>query len=302
MTKTKTPFCSMGSTGTINNSLTTQKLGSQTMLRSKPIPIDHYTLPQAYQRWDYIDYASRWHDLDDSVKHLYAAYGSRCHLTGFQYWMRSMLKTLPDLSLRWRLDHNSPGQAPDKSKNSNTGSIFGATPAPGLISGCYSFDGIDDYISAPSSSSIEFGYFPFAIELFTYMTGPFGDLLGKYFFGHGPGTWGLSFRNHTTMQLYQGPGGTHPQFNVDNVANAWHHFVFNIDPSADTIYVFQNGLFKTSAVFTHQSFTINTPFTLCKYTGAQWGPWGGLIDHLSIYNRMLESHEALRHSLRRYPS
>lgn len=291
----------MGSSGTIGNILTTQKLGRNTMLRRKPTPTYRYTLPQAYQRWDYKDYAARWRDLTNVQKCVYAAGGSRNHLTGFQYWMHTMLSTLPDIAVRWHLDSIQDNTTIDFSHNGNTGTVIGAFQTEGLIDHSFSFDGVDDHVKVNSNSSLQFGIAPFTIEMFLYKTELYGDLVGMWIWADGAGIWGLSFKNNTTLRLYLQPGGGAPEFTIDNVLNAWHHLAFIIDPVANTLYCYQQGVYKTSKAFPHQHFSSSSRLTLARYAQSQWDPLECLIDHFVIYNRALEPHEILRHSLRRYP-
>lgn len=151
MAKTKTPFFGLASSGSVAGAITTQRSGSLTHVRSKPHPAFTYTLPQAYQRWLYQDYAYLWTQQSSATRQTYQTLGTRHHLTGFQYWMKYHLAKLPDIVAWWKLDDNQGATTIDSSRNGYTATIFGASPAAGLISGALSFDGVNDYLTAVSS-------------------------------------------------------------------------------------------------------------------------------------------------------
>ena len=146
MALTKTPFFGLGSKGSVGGFLTSQKRGSATLLREKPVPTDPYTLPQAYQRWLYEDYAYLWTQQSGLTCAEYRAAGSRHHLTGFQYWMKYQLTHLPDYIAWYKLDEGAGAIAHDSARNLAHGTIFGCSPASGIIGNCFSFDGLNDYV------------------------------------------------------------------------------------------------------------------------------------------------------------
>ena len=75
MSKQKNPLVSLGAKGTVGKTLTFQEHHGVKIARTKPIPAYRYTLPQAYQRWLYEDYAHYWTEQNEATRRLYAAAG-----------------------------------------------------------------------------------------------------------------------------------------------------------------------------------------------------------------------------------
>ncbi|GAH62609.1 unnamed protein product, partial [marine sediment metagenome] len=134
--------------------ITSQKRQDRTLLRKKPVPAYRYTLLQAYQRWLYQDYAYLWTQQTSATQRTYHSLGGRHHMTGFAYWMKIMLKTMPDRLGWWTLDATAGAIAHDRTPNLNHGTIVGATQEDGLIDGGLGFDGINNVVNIPGSASL----------------------------------------------------------------------------------------------------------------------------------------------------
>lgn len=93
MSLTKTPFLSLGSRGSIGKTLTTQKRGSKTLLRRKPIPADPKSEAQLAWRQIYRDAVTAWHALSAEEKEAWR--GVCPGLTAYQCFMSSELKYPP---------------------------------------------------------------------------------------------------------------------------------------------------------------------------------------------------------------
>ncbi|GAI61042.1 unnamed protein product [marine sediment metagenome] len=93
MALTKTPLFSLGSRGSISKNLTTQKRGSKTLVRRKPIPIDPKSDAQLARRQIYRDAVAAWHALSTIQQDAWR--GVCPHLTAYQCFMRSELKYVP---------------------------------------------------------------------------------------------------------------------------------------------------------------------------------------------------------------
>lgn len=301
MAKTKTPFLSLESHGTVGQAITSQKRGRETLLREKPLPAYRYTLPQAYQRWDYRDYAYRWKQQSEATRRASAAAGSRIHLTGFQYWMKLCLNTLPDLGGRWHLDEATGAIAYDSSLNANNGIIFGASPTTGLIDGCRAFDGLNDYIEVPFSPTLNTAVFSF--EFHAKVTG-----------GVNTDRSPVTSRSATPVQGY---------LMYCRAANVWEFWVgrplaWEImigNPVVIDQWTFHCCIYDgTQMLWWHDgayypprvcAFSPNPtwPFRLGAGKTEMAPTWffPGLIDEFRYYNRVLDEVEIIRHSERRYP-
>ncbi|MBA7524587.1 hypothetical protein ES705_16736 [subsurface metagenome] len=95
MAKTKTPYFGLGARGSVGQSITAQKRGLVTILRSKPFPTDPRSLPQLAQRQKYRDAVAVWNAFTPEEKQ--AWHGVCPGLTGYQCFLRSELKYAPPL-------------------------------------------------------------------------------------------------------------------------------------------------------------------------------------------------------------
>lgn len=302
MAKTKTPFFSFGAQGSVGESITAQQRGRETLVRSKPLPTDPYSLPQAYQRWCYQDYAYLWRQKDEATKATYRSVGSRYHLTGFQYWMEFHLKNLPDIVGWWRLDDNLGATTVDSSRNSYTATIFGASPADGLIGRALSFDGINDYLSAASP-------FPFITDftlecLIIPAVGWGNSIASKLIF---KGAHGLNIDNtngKVTIFVYNtalaSVAATDP---VPTIPGITYHYIATFDTSDMRARLYRNGnLVATSAVLAGSLWNASAwPLELGGVATAI-RQYKGVLDNCIVHSRLLDTAEIIRHSLRRYPA
>lgn len=302
MAKPKSPLLSLGAHGTIGDALTYQKRGTSHIVRQKPIPKDPYSLNQAYQRWDYRDYAYLWTLLTDSEKQLYRTKASKYHITGFSQWMREHLKTLPNLVGRWHLDHISNNQTPDSSKNDNHGTVYGATIVDGIIHKALLFDGLDDYVSIGNIGKP----LSWTILAFIKPTGALAD--GCIAFNQlvDYSEWGIRIHGgvfkatitHQTNTQFQNAASTISAAELP--ADTYSHITATVDGSFIRFYL--NGLLHDTVAQTVQMEGTDNLFSLARYGNAPSNYWKGTIDHVHIHDRVLDATEIKRHSERRYPA
>lgn len=301
MAKLDNPLLSFGAHGSIGNALTFQKRNRGTMARKKPTPTDPYSLPQAYQRWLYQDYAEYWHSLTAAQKQQWETDARRQRITGFNYWMSTHLKTLPDIAAMWRLDERSGNTAIDFSPNANHATIFGASHVPGIIDYALSFDGLDDYLMIGKPASLDITT-DITIDFFlkvdalpvthVYIT---KDALGA------------------TRQLYLGSsnGKMIYYLNINGVwtgfipavpwlsLDTWHYVCAQYDGSTMTLIVDDN--IQTLAA--PGAITIKDADWRLASTDKPADPrfTRCIFDHLAIYTRILNATTRQAHSERRYP-
>ncbi|MBA7629606.1 hypothetical protein ES703_37106 [subsurface metagenome] len=302
MAKPKTPLLSFGARGTIADSLTFQKRNQGTIARTKPIPTDPYTLAQAYQRWDYQDYAYLWTLQSEASKQTYRTRASRYHMTGFSLWMREHLRDLPDLAGRWHLDEKAGAIAYDSSKNNNHGTIIGASPVDGVIDGAYHFDGLNDRITIPNSPTLELGTHDFTFEFFlkcsiynTFFLGKYKDPANRFYFT-------LARAGQVSFFLTKSPFGV--LFRIFGTSDAcdglWHHCAV-VGKRGNRGWVFLDGQDDSSATVLclPDNADIQAPLYI-GYFPAVYHLFQD--DHFIFYNRALDATEIKRHSERRYPA
>jgi hypothetical protein len=301
MAKLKNPLFSLGVKGTIADTVTFQKLPRLNIAREKPKPKDARTLPQIYHRWLYQDYLAWWATFTSPEKRFYAAKGSRHSTTAIGAFMGEYLQTLSDIAAFYRLDEPRGPIVVDSSKNGNNAIAFGAVPSTGIIAGCFSFDGIDDYIDCGNDHSLEIPG-AMTVEAFFNTTklgtnkaiiikssAAVANVVNYY----------IVIRNTNLLQSRIGNGVTYVNLDGPNVVDGnWYHVALVYD--LERAYLYLNGEVYTSKPWAQ------TPYTeTCKaYIGA-WLPgtyhFAGKIDNVALYSRALADTEILLHSQRRYP-
>lgn len=302
MSKTKTPFFSMGASGSVGGSITAQKRFTSTLIREKPLPTYRRTLPQVYQRWLYEDYAYLWRQQDLATRQQYATAGSRFHLTGFQYWMKYHLAKLPDIAGMWHLDAGEIVTAIDFSRNGNDGIILGPSPADGLIDGCLSWDGINDRIRAVDHPSLDLTT---ALTLDLFLLPDDFSQQAQYLFDKGGfASWGFAINAAGQVQVVANIGGVNQQPTSAGALTqgVWNHFAAVFNTLTFDFYI--NGVFDVSRVLAPPGNLLvsTTPLIIGAISPTAVWPYPGDLDHIILYNRALDATEILRHSKRRYPA
>jgi len=300
--KTKTPFFGLGAQGSVGESITAQRRNRTTLLREKPFPTDPYSLPQAYQRWLYQDYAYLWTQQSAATRAEYRTGGSRFHLTAFQYWMKVMLATLPDIAGWWRFDSLSAGLTPDSSKNANTGTVIGAFITPGLIAQALSFDGINDKVSCGNDPSILID--TWSIEAFVKLA----DKAQQHLICWATDIPCVSVSWATNPLIYMGANYMR-YFSVAArttlVDGNWHHVVFQmpgLNEIANSEMYLDGAPVGAITTISTGAPLAKTTVTLCNRLDGAVRQLQGIADEIILRNRMLNATEILRHSLRRYPA
>lgn len=300
MAKTKTPFFGLGSQGSVGESITSQKRGRDTVLRQLPVPSDPYSLPQAYQRWLYQDYAHWWTQQTPATRQIYATAGSHYHLTGFQYWMKYNLTYLPDLIGWWRLDINTLPTTPDSSPNDNPGTVIGASPATGLIDGAFYFDGLNDEISIPDNPTLDLGDDDFTIEIIarSHQLPTYAFIVGRCEAASTYWRITLSF-NYISFDLRRNAlrdelicGG------LSLVNNQDYHLLYTGDRDGN-LSGFLDGIYQNSIPMSvWGTLALSAPISIAHPHAIQYS--NITADNFIMYNRILDQTTIKRHAARRY--
>jgi hypothetical protein len=214
----------------------------------------------------------------------------------------------------------------------NTGTHFGSPLAlPGEVAGALSFDGINDYVEAPSTMNINFGPAntpaQCAIPLGGYYSSCLGDfsidvwvnlppntpnnvvkvivdkrgqspLQGYSFFLGQNGRLGLQLASGGTFTNYS--SGSYPPFAPFAVPydGNWHHIAVTVDRRVGLFgvikwYVDGSPLTVSASTTVFGSLVNNSPLRIGTRTAASplSGWFFGDMDELEIFNRVLTSNE-----------
>ena len=301
MTKLKNPLLSFDATGSLGNAVSYTHRRGVSVAEKRPLLPYFLTLPVQYQRWLYQDYAYLWKQQSAATKQIFASSGVRHHLTGFQYWMKHQLTYLPDIIGMWYLDERTGFWTYDKGREGLDGVIFGATPATGRIGGGYLFDGLNDRIGLGQDARLR----PtdvFSIEAFIWpeeiasntQDGVYSAMdAGKYVFKFGlqaGGTIALNLRKDQVTEATATKAGT--------PAQQWSHIAGTFNTVQAKCYL--NGVAGvTKAVGWECQDVASNVYIGLNAVSARY--FEGIIDHVILRNRVLDSTEIKRHAERRYP-
>jgi len=200
----------------------------------------------------------------------------------------------PGLVAAWDFDQEDGNNLPDHSGNANHGALqngiawSGGRTGNGLL-----FDGVDDYILVPASSSLDINTQGITLSLWTWMAYAPNDLPGAY----GP----LYDSESDTYVLYEDKGIHELRFKVTTTVSAerpgirgselsageWVHLVGLYDGANAMIYL--NGELKDTHPLTG-TVKAGQIATIGKTGGAYFR---GRIDDIQIYNRALSAEEIL---------
>lgn len=200
----------------------------------------------------------------------------------------------PGLVAAWDFDEEEGTTLPDHSGNANHGTLQNGIAWSGGHSGNgLLFDGIDDYILVPASSSLDINTPAVTLSLWAWLAHKPNDLQGAY----GP----LYDSESDTYVLFEDKGIHELRFKVtttvsaerpgirdaDLTAGEWIHLVGVYDGARAMIYL--NGELKDSHNLTG-TVKAGQIATIGKTGGVYFK---GRIDDIQIYNRALSAEEIL---------
>ena len=214
------------------------------------------------------------------------------------------IEITPDSSTMglWRFDDGTGIIALDSSDNNNDGTlspnVSGPTWTTGQVGSALNFDGVDDHVHIPASTSLSL-ISPIAIELWFYPTEYPNDYDCLIYIqtqsgGYHRGIWGAS-----SGRLYFQPGGTYGtswQSEIIYSLNQWTHIATNIYQEGSNIIqeIYING--ALAATHTYPSATMWSNAGYCRIGADNNGRYFcGMIDEVAIWKEALSSYEILRH-------
>jgi hypothetical protein len=171
----------------------------------------------------------------------------------------------------------------------NDGTLMGgATYAQGIVGKAFSFDGTDDYVEIPHSSSLDITG-AITIDAWIYRnSSAHTGLLNKGAIGTN-GVYDLALYQNKFYFRINGAALNMPS-NADIPVNAWTHIAGTYDSATSTAKIYINGVLDNTQSY---SGTINTD-TNPLHIGLYGSPnlfFSGKIDELEIFNRALTQTE-----------
>jgi len=156
----------------------------------------------------------------------------------------------------WHLNNNPSSTIVDSTVHSNNGTSYGGMTTSDLIEGitgkCLDFDGIDDYISVPDSSSLK----PIDVTLAAWFrpeeqNPPEGDFIVKHCYDYWDNadgeTYGFYLKsNHAMTGVFE--KNTHEQYeslgNYPITTNTWYYLTLTFEESTGIGNFYVNGILE----------------------------------------------------------
>jgi len=209
----------------------------------------------------------------------------------------------------WSFDEDSGSTANDNSGYGNSGTLYNfASPygwtseTPHKIVGsgqgkyALSFDGVDDYVSMPMSSSLDFsGKYKITITVWVYRKGNSGGCCGQIVGQRDVSGYDLRYDNRDTgaeLEFIMGQGGwagDGSDFGIPLPLNEWHFIAAVADGT--NLLLYDNGELKDTLSYTG-IVGVNGE---TKIGGAGDGYFNGTIDEVRIYSQALSLAEIQKH-------
>jgi hypothetical protein len=191
----------------------------------------------------------------------------------------------------------------DSSGNNNEGTLEPSGSGPswttGQVGGALNFDGVDDYVIIPASSTLDLGS-PLAIELwfnaFDYPTA--GDYDCLIFIETNSGGYHRGIWGHSSGKLYFQPGGSYATWlsDIEYSLNQWTHIATNIYQQGSSIIqeIYINGALATTHTYPSSTMWSNAgPYRIGADNMGRY--FDGMIDEVAIWNRVLSLDEIQQH-------
>lgn len=194
----------------------------------------------------------------------------------------------------WSFNEGTGTTVADRSGTGNVGSIFQATwYNSGKYGKALSFDGSNDYVSVPDSSSLDLTN-KMTIEAWVRPTASSGWRTVMMKENGGELAYGMYARESTNrpsgwLRINPSSGSSFSAGATPGLAlNTWTHMATTYDGA--TLRLFVNGVQRASRATTGNMYTSTGPL---KFGGnAMWGEYfAGQLDEIRVYNRALTASE-----------
>ncbi len=178
------------------------------------------------------------------------------------------------------------GTAVDSSGGGVNGTIFGATATPGKINGALLFDGVDDYVSTPSSPlPNQFTFSVWARKDGAGPNDPQNIIISQY--NNVIASCSTSGKVDFEVNI-NAVGGLHIYGGACPATGTWAHYAGTYDGTTAKLYL--NGTFVGSLPVTGAIWSNYLSFVIGRYSGGGYN-FKGAIDDVRVYNRALDASE-----------
>jgi hypothetical protein len=211
--------------------------------------------------------------------------GLRVQVSGTATALQTCVATPSGLVSWWRAESN----VLDSVGANNGALVNGAGFAPGIVEYAFSFNGVNQIVTVPSSPSLNFGpTSPLTVELWAYRTGtaPVMHMVGKRLLQCTGSLAEINYQLYLNTSSGQGLGFSYAASGLDMPTNTWTHLAGTFDGTNFCFYM--NGVLKATAAGTNGP-TNSAPLEIGG--SGTCATFDGLLDEVSIYNRALSSNE-----------
>jgi hypothetical protein len=157
-----------------------------------------------------------------------------------------------------------------------------------------SFDGVDDYMTVPSSASLNLSNYTIELWFAPYVTGSLPTLLSKGPQSNTDGYWWILMSSDLSLVSYQyayGTGHSSVGWTVSIVEGKW--YLLDITVSGESITLYVNGVSEGTKTASGKIDETGHALFFGGYLGTRY-LYKGLIDEVRVYNRALSQAEIQR--------
>lgn len=185
------------------------------------------------------------------------------------------------------------GNANDESGNGNNGTVYGATLTQdrfGNTDSAYVFDGLNDYIMISSSASLDIRG-NLTVAAWVKNNSSAGEIMWRGDNRSATDPYTLNIEaGRMNLWVFDGDGTTYSAaYSKEQVDNEWHFWIGIYDTLFGTIALYKDGgLESIELIGPEITYDTSNMWNCIGALGNTGGnPFGGVIDEVRVYNRVL---------------